>query len=97
MRSAEWFLSEPEPPAVFEPIPGGYRIVAEFDRLEDGRLCSAAREMADALEKLRMAVWSDCRLPGEMRKDLEALYRNEVLPALRKAGRLEGGLCVSEG
>lgn len=34
------------------------------------------------------AVWSDCRLPGGMRKDLEALYHNGVIPALRANGFL---------
>ena len=31
------------------------------------------------------AVWSDVRLPGEMRADLSALYYNNSVPILRQS------------
>lgn len=39
----------------------------------------------DPIREFISAVWSDCRLPGNMRRDLEALYHNGVMPALDKS------------
>jgi hypothetical protein len=55
----------------------------EYIALERG--CDAAAELLEALAGFASAVWSGCRLPGEMRGELAALYHNAVLPAIRKA------------
>jgi len=43
------------------------------------------RDLAEALDSFARAVWSDCRLPGDMRRDLAAVYHTQVVPALRRA------------
>ena len=47
-------------------------------------LCwNAHDKLLEALKDFATAVWSDSRLPREMRKDLEALYHNTVWATLR--------------
>ena len=41
----------------------------------------------DPIREFITAVWSDCRLPGTLRRDLEALYHNGVMPALNAEAR----------
>jgi len=52
---------------------------------QEADLLAAAPELLEELEDFARAVWSDCRLPGDMRKELEASYHNGVLRAIAKA------------
>lgn len=45
---------------------------------------AAQPDVLEALIAFSEAVWSDCRLPGDMRKELEALYFNGVRSAIAK-------------
>ena len=55
------------------------------ERFANARLIAAAPDLLASLRDFSLAVWSDCRLPGEMRKELEALYHNAVQAAIAKA------------
>lgn len=41
--------------------------------------------LTDALRSFSSAVWSDCRLPGDLRNELASLYHTEVRPLIAEA------------
>jgi hypothetical protein len=61
------------------------RTVAVVYDPKDTELLAAAPELLTALTDFSSAVWSDCRLPADMRSDLEAIYHNMVRAAIAKA------------
>jgi hypothetical protein len=48
---------------------------------------SANSEMLAALQAFATSIWSDCRLPAEVRKDHESAYYTMVVPAIANAKR----------
>ncbi len=50
------------------------------------KLMAQAPALLEALKAFAVqSVWADCRLPGDMRKDLESIYRTVVVPAIALA------------
>lgn len=62
--------------------------VASDVRPDCADLAAAAPKLAEALESFAVEIWSDCRLPADLRRDFQAAYYNSVVSALREAGRL---------
>ena len=51
----------------------------------DAALITAAPDLLAALKAVQEHIWADCRIPGEVRRDWEAVYHNTVCRAVAKA------------